>query len=246
MWQWLRSAGNWVLRLYRAVQDLYFAFTILVALGVGALAIGTLREVTDISSVSAILIGAGGALVSLPVLFPLVAWLVSLADSRQPKPENGVTSTGAIQAVPISEIKNCVLNMREHCGVKWRPRITADSVSILGPFCPEDEERLQYRMEFTDLERRIERMKKLAQPLPEPFKLANPPGLNPTPSPTPPAETEEEKTFEIRELRGTDRSDEKRGPYCEECGRLRRMPKTVDECRLEVLESVRKALRLTN
>ena len=84
MWERLRSVASWLLGLFRAAQDLFFLFTLFGSLGVGAIVIGILPELTDISSNSAILIGVGVALFSLPLLFPLVAWLLSLAGSRLP------------------------------------------------------------------------------------------------------------------------------------------------------------------
>lgn len=223
------KVAGWALSLYRFVQDIEFVFVVLGAVGVGAISIGSFG-----TSTSAIFLAVGLALVSLPFFLPLTAWALSLARlSDQP-------AKATTPAVPFAEIRNCYLNYREHCGVRWRAQVKSDgSVVIGGPYCPEDTEELKYRNELTDLDRRLARLKRSEA---QPFSTAvfgQPPGSAPQ------AEgSNEEQEFEIRDLSGKDPSRGKSGPYCERCSTLRPMPKTVDECRLEVLQDVLRMLGL--
>lgn len=50
-------------------------------------------------------------------------------------------------SVPIDQTTNVFLELREHCGVKWRPQVLARGTRTIinGPYCPEDDERLVHR-----------------------------------------------------------------------------------------------------
>jgi len=149
--------------------------------------------------------------------------------------------------IPVSAVRNCVLEPREHLGVLWRPRILGTgSVKIHGPDCPEDENTLIYRRR---------RMFALRQPAPKP-EPAEPlvgPRLDPLFGLRVPEtlrrlaqSKEEDPDWETRDIMENDTAGDEAGPFCDECGRFRSIPKgkTVGECRLEVLSVVKAELRL--
>lgn len=156
-------------------------------------------------------------------------------------------------AIPVSVMERTFLHYREHCGASWRPRITQDSTVILGPFCPEDHAELKFRRPLSEYEtqarqrkreeeerqkERQERQQKESATRGLISSFALPP-IRPLLSL---GDSEEEyDTYHLRPLNGADKTkDENTGPFCKECGRFRRMDKTVDECRLDVLQDVKK------
>ena len=124
------------------------------------------------------------------------------------------------------------------------PRINPDgTVTILGPYCPEDNGRLKYK------QRRLFSRRPAPPPTTTPAAFGTRSrfasvgdmlaGLEGSA-----ANDKEDPEWEIRDLSGSDRTGEESGPYCDDCGRFRRMPKTVDECRLDVLAEVRAELHM--
>jgi hypothetical protein len=147
----------------------------------------------------------------------------------------------AVPAVPLTAMRNAWLSDREHCGVKWRPQFRG---FILGPCCTEDDSNLRHKGTTIKIQAPEPAKQPDSSRTPEgwlrPPPLGNPePLLSILPVPV--------STTEIRDLAENDRAGNDSGPWCEECGRFRKMGnRTVGECRLDVLEQVRAEYPVAN
>jgi len=135
--------------------------------------------------------------------------------------------------IPLKSIRfGTLVGYREHCGVLWRGRIRESVLRVDGPYCPEDENELDYKTGYPS------------------FRFPLPPLKAPSFSPSglgdqllPPLQgKEEEEDDDIRDLKEDDTSGESKGPYCKKCKRLRPIPKRVGDCRWEVLQQIEKEL----
>ena len=132
----------------------------------------------------------------------------------------------------------------------WTPRIAEDgSVIINSPRCKEEGATLKYKGP------KPFKLPALAPEVPAPTGLASGPdsilgtvlsNLPPSsPVPFSPGLPDQQEAAEgIRELQDGDRTQNEYGPYCTTCKALRRLPKSVGECRLEVLLAVKRELGL--
>jgi len=197
-----------------------------------------------------LVIGAGVALwfalrdVSLPivVLGGLAAFVMMLfAIDRLIALRQRITGAGPIadrkRRITLSAIRSGSLETVEDCGVAWRVRIVKGEIRVDGPNCPQHDEKLRYR-KATPTFRSTAPFSPPSVRAPSPFGPASPERLLPVVG----GKTEDEEDEErwLRDLREDDISGPERnvGPYCRECKAIRKMPKRVGDCRMEVLKQI--------
>ena len=149
--------------------------------------------------------------------------------------------------ITLSAIRGGSLETVEHCGVAWVGRITKGIVRVDGPNCPQDNEKLRYR--------KVTPTFRFAGPSsassgaglspggllpPQPFSFGPPSPESLLPVVGGKTEDEEDEERWLRDLREDDISGPERnvGPYCPECKAIRKIPKRVGDCRMEVLKQI--------
>ena len=141
------------------------------------------------------------------------------------------------EVVALNSLQAGGLGRLEHCDVSWGGIIRDGRVWANGPYCPADQESLEYKYNETEASwRRPPAPRATPEQAPGMEAL----GLRPfgLPGPLNNSEGADDDVL-TRDLADSDTSSDDSGPYCEKCKLLRRIPKRVGECRFEAIQAFR-------